>query len=135
MKKLISVIGVVVIVGLAFFGGIKYQQNQNNKVYSASTNAANDFIFGTIASEDADRETYDNLNETYRSNITKENFDNIYSSLKGGEITKTYTMTSPVENQTFYTIKTKDQKTVTVAVTTLKVNSKWVVTLSNIIEG
>ncbi len=135
MKKLISVIGVVVIIGLAFFGGIKYQQNQNNKVYSASTNAANDFIFATIAEEDANRVTYDNLNETYRSNITKENFEKLYSALKGGEITKTYTMTSPIENQTFYTIKTKDQKTVTVAVTTIKVNSKWVVTLSNIIEG
>ena len=131
MKRILIGISIPLVVIGSFLIGVKYQQRQNDNVYKASTSSTNDFVDRIITSN----LDYNFENQTYKNSIQKSDFDKLNSTLNGGKITGLYTLTSPIENQTFYTITTKDNRTVTLIISASKIDGKWVVTRSSLVES
>ena len=120
----------MIVIG-SFLIGVKFQQKQNDNLYKASASSTNNFVDGIITSN----VDYNLVNETYKNSIQKSDFDKLNLTVNGGKITDYYTLTSPIENQSYYTITTKDNRTVTLVISASKIDDKWVVTSSNLIES
>jgi uncharacterized protein YxeA len=130
MKKILILIGIPLAIIGSFLIGAKYQQTKNDNVYKASTTATNNFVDGIILS----KLTYETTDQTYKNSIKKDDFDSVSSKLKEGKISGLYTLTSPVENQSYYKITTKDNKTLTLIVSAAKIKGNWTVTRTSLVE-